>query len=226
MNWYAIPSAIALRDSFNRRFPNRSKGADGTIGDQSHSQRVSDHNPDETGRAEENDADHLNEVHALDITNDLNDPDYSLWDVVLHIVEECKAQRETRLKYVIFNGYIWESFDGFKRKRFNGADKHTGHAHFDFKHTESAAYNDRPWSLIEEYEVSPEDIEKVASRVVEKLMQYDMSYTGQKKLSVYNLLRNVHQGLKLGFVGDWYVSKQFENIVARLTRIESKVNGE
>lgn len=51
---------VTLRDQIDRRWPKRDKKSDGWIGDQAHSTRVSDHNPNKAGI-----------VHAIDIDEGL-----------------------------------------------------------------------------------------------------------------------------------------------------------
>ena len=51
---------VTLRDQIDRRWPKRDKKSDGWIGDQAHSARISDHNPNKSGI-----------VHAIDIDENL-----------------------------------------------------------------------------------------------------------------------------------------------------------
>lgn len=59
MAWRLAHSLETLRAQVNAKWPNRSKSSDGSIGDASHSSRLSDHNPDPSGV-----------VRAIDITHD------------------------------------------------------------------------------------------------------------------------------------------------------------
>ena len=45
MAWPAAKSLIRLRDQMNQAAPHRSKASDGTVGDENHKTRDSDHNP-------------------------------------------------------------------------------------------------------------------------------------------------------------------------------------
>jgi hypothetical protein len=63
------PLLEALFAEFDKIAPSRDHASDGSIGDTAHQQEVSDHNPDETGSVPIHDADHLNEVHAIDVDN-------------------------------------------------------------------------------------------------------------------------------------------------------------
>ena len=49
MTWRVAKSLLKLKEQVNQAFPDRSKDSDGTIGDEHHSARASDHNPDTDG---------------------------------------------------------------------------------------------------------------------------------------------------------------------------------
>jgi len=112
MGWRLAESLKVLRAEINERFPNRSKAADGTIGDAAHSQRASDHNPNPDGV-----------VCAIDITHDpANGVDGS------HIA--ARACRDARTKYVIWNRRIWSKARASEGWRpYSGANAHTKHVH-------------------------------------------------------------------------------------------------
>src|SRR5687768_9650745 len=89
-----------LREQVNSKWPNRSKAADGTIGDEAHRARTSDHNAwikdrDSNGRE-------IWVVSALDITHDPKNgvDSYKLADAL-------KASGDERIKYIISNSRIW-----------------------------------------------------------------------------------------------------------------------
>lgn len=64
MAWQLVPAAVTLREQINKRWPNRDKASDGSIGDAAHAARPSDHNPDASGW-----------VHAIDVDKDGIDAD-------------------------------------------------------------------------------------------------------------------------------------------------------
>ena len=108
--WVLIPCLVTLRDEFNRLAPGRDKGADGSIGDTAHTSS-SDHTPDEDSDVlRDHDADHKNEVHALDI--DSSGPWPEPFDHVIarlvarERVEYNSATVVGRLKYVIWDRRI------------------------------------------------------------------------------------------------------------------------
>jgi hypothetical protein len=112
MTWRLAYSIADLRTLIDELAPARSTASDGTIGDEAHSSRVSDHNPDDYGR-----------VCAIDITHDPAGgcDAYKLAERlrVLGAMGDC------RVKYVISNGRIasakgkwaWRSYDGTPHDR-------------------------------------------------------------------------------------------------------------
>lgn len=147
--WVLVPSLVALRAEFDQLRPHRDRRSDGTIGDQAHADRSSDHNPDETGRTPFDDADDLNEVHALDVDADL-DPDRP--DLMERVVSDVllprlRAGAETRLQNIIYNRRIWSRSSGWVQKPYSGASPHTGHAHFSARYTTAQEIDTRPYGL-------------------------------------------------------------------------------
>ena len=81
-NWILIAAGKALFAEFDRIAPSRDHASDGSVGDTVHQNEVSDHNPDETGSVPIHDADHVNEVHAIDVDNNLRESDLTMEKVV------------------------------------------------------------------------------------------------------------------------------------------------
>src|SRR3954462_9575169 len=97
-DWVLIPCLKALFAEFNRIAPSRDKASDGSIGDTAHSQTSSDHNPDETGTVPIHDADKVNEVHAIDVDNNLNESNLTMEKVVQFLLGRCRSGTEKRLR--------------------------------------------------------------------------------------------------------------------------------
>lgn len=138
------------RDQLNERFPNRDKSSDGSWGDRAHSHRPSSHNGDKSGTPEWRDGDNLDEVRARDFDVDLRDTETGT--TMEHVVQEwvrlCREKKMWWVRYIIFNGRIWHKKDGYKTRRYTGANKHNLHAHVnsDFtKKSDSAKNTD--WGL-------------------------------------------------------------------------------
>lgn len=155
-----IPSLAALRDEFNRTFPGRSRYSDGWIGDAAHQAGPSDHNPDERGY-----------VHAIDVTKDLNTPGASMQEIVNKIVADCRAGRETRLTYVIFNRRIASASRGWTWRDYSGSNPHDKHAHFSGSNAPAKERNTARWALIEKgKDVLDNDDQKVIRGIVKEVV--------------------------------------------------------
>lgn len=155
-SWVVVPCLLALREEYNRANPERDKGADGTIGDTSHSSG-SDHTPDEDSTVlDGKDADSVNEVHALDIDSSGPWPEPGWFnDSVMIIVANHRAGRDNRLQNVIWNhkiasrswGWTWHDYTG-------SSDPHTGHVHFSARYTTAQENDTSPWGVYEEDEMA------------------------------------------------------------------------
>jgi hypothetical protein len=128
--WILIACLKQLFAEFDRIAPNRDHASDGSIGDTAHQHEVSDHNPDETGSVPIHDADRINEVHAIDVDNDFNEPGLDMEAVVQFLLARCRSGAETRLRYIIYNRRIWEASNGWRLRAYTGVSPHTEHAHF------------------------------------------------------------------------------------------------
>jgi hypothetical protein len=146
-NWVLIPSLKALFAEFNRIAPARDHASDGSIGDTAHQHEVSDHNPDETGSVPIHDADHVNEVHAIDVDSNLNQSDLTMEKVVQFLLGRCRSGAEKRLRYIIWNRRIWEASNGWKQRAYTGASPHTEHAHFSASYTSKLEASTASWHL-------------------------------------------------------------------------------
>lgn len=114
--WRLAKSLEALRAQINALSPNRSKVADGTLGDTAHSKRKSDHNPNAKGV-----------VQALDLTDD---PAHGVDNRKL--AQALLDSRDKRLKYVIADGEICSGAGGpspWAWRPYNGTNAHRHHVH-------------------------------------------------------------------------------------------------
>ena len=148
-NWILVPCLVSLRQEFNRLSPNRDKTNDGSIGDPAHAQEPSDHNPDETGRTPYHDADHINEVHAIDVDNDLRKPGWTMNKCLEIIITRHRSGHDDRLQNIIYNRRIWSRSWGWTARAYTGASAHTEHAHFSARYTTAQERDTRPWGLLE-----------------------------------------------------------------------------
>lgn len=153
MGWVLIADLRTLMNEFNTLAPNRDHASDGTIGDAAHAQESSDHNPDETGKTPYEDSDNINEVHAIDVDNNLNKPGWSMQRALDIIIGRHQRGEDDRLQNVIYNRRIWSRSWGWTPRVYTGASPHTEHAHFSGRYgsgtTNNPEADTRPWGLLE-----------------------------------------------------------------------------
>jgi hypothetical protein len=143
-----VKCLVALRNEFNTLAPNRDKGADGWIGDAAHQQETSDHNPDETGRTPFEDADNINEVHALDIDKDLGGG-LDLDVYVERIRRNHQSAKDNRLQNIIWLGRVASRSWGWTWAA-RPSIGHFDHAHFSARYTTAQENDESPWGVLEE----------------------------------------------------------------------------
>lgn len=144
-DWILVPCLVTLRDEFDSIAPNRDKSSDGSIGDAAHRKTKSDHNPDKNKR-----------VHAIDVDEDLRVPGLTLEKVIQYILAECRkpgisGKDRGRLKYIIYEGRIWEASNNWKEENYDGPNPHDKHAHFSAESSYKYSNDRRPWGLIEKF---------------------------------------------------------------------------
>ncbi len=134
-NWREAKSLLELRDQVNAKWPTRSKDSDGTIGDEAHQHRVSDHDPDENGI-----------VTAMDITHDPK----SGCDSYL-LAEMLRSAKDGRIKYIISNRKIasgsGQDHQAWVWRPYTGANPHDHHVHISVKDIPSIYDDVKPWNL-------------------------------------------------------------------------------
>lgn len=121
-------SLTMLLSQIDQAYPRRSKVSDGWIGDASHQARRSDHNPDEDGV-----------VHAIDVTHD----PAGGFDAHKWIRTQLVPGRDSRLKYVISNGEVWDPVRGWHKYR--GPNPHNHHVHVSVN--DEGGDDERRWKL-------------------------------------------------------------------------------
>lgn len=125
-SYYLAPSLKTLRAEVDRAHPNRDRTSDGWIGDASHSAGVSDHNPDYPDGGV---------VRALDVDKDGVNMDRLL----------STAVRNPSTNYVIWNGYIYTRAYAFRKRVYNGVNKHDKHMHISILHGRTAENRTANW---------------------------------------------------------------------------------
>ena len=91
MSWKLAAAAATLRDQVNKAYPKRDRSSDGTIGDQAHKRRISDHNPDKSGY-----------VMALDLDED-GWPAHVFAD---QLVDYMRTSGDKRIKNIVYENRV------------------------------------------------------------------------------------------------------------------------
>jgi hypothetical protein len=120
MKAWLSKAADTLRDQVNDTFVDRSRKADGWIGDLKHQSRKSDHNPRPSG-----------EVCAIDIDAGLSDEQgisHALADQL-----RLTAKKDKRISYIIHAGKICSGKSLWRWVKYRGINPHHKHIHVSFK---------------------------------------------------------------------------------------------
>lgn len=131
MKPYLSKAANTLRDQVNDTFVDRSRKADGWIGDLKHQSRKSDHNPKPSG-----------EVCAIDIDARLSDEQgisHALADQL-----RLTAKKDKRISYIIHAGKICSGKSLWRWVKYRGINPHHKHIHISFKPNQSGEKFDIP----------------------------------------------------------------------------------
>ena len=130
--WRAAKSLEQLRAQIDKRAPKRSKTFDGTVGDDAHASRDSDHNPSADGV-----------VLAMDVTHD---PAHGM-DMAT-VAETLRVSQDPRIAFVIHNKRIFSStVQPWKWRKYSGADPHLHHGHVSVVHDPSLYDSVKPWAI-------------------------------------------------------------------------------
>jgi hypothetical protein len=187
MSWRVARSLDVLLDEVNATAPLRSKVSDGSIGDAAHASRDSDHNPWVTYGGQ-------GIVRARDFTNDpTNGLDCNRLAEVLTALIATGVHPACRSgAYVIWRGRIY-SFDRRHEgwRPYDGSNPHDHHLHISVATDPAGFDSTASWLVHQEDDVTPEDIDKIADRVVDKLLARRVSVTkpdGSKTTKVFEAL--------------------------------------
>jgi hypothetical protein len=134
-NWRVAKSLLKLLEQVNSLTPGRSHSDDGTIGDERHQSRSSDHNPWVRDGGE-------GVVTAMDLTHDPRGgfDSYKFADML-------KANADSRIKYIISNRRIWNPSVGDSWRPYHGANPHDHHVHISVKSDKGYYDSTAPWLI-------------------------------------------------------------------------------
>jgi hypothetical protein len=168
MAWVLTKNLQAFRDQMNSAFPNRDKASDGTIGDAAHAAGTSGHNPDDSpyDNAEwDGDSDTKSEVRAIDIDDDLRDPDVTMEDVLQHLLRLAKSDKNFPIRYMIYNKRIYKSTNGWAKETYTGPSPHTEHIHLSGARSDAADERNYDYRLDELVALSDADLDKIIAKL-------------------------------------------------------------
>jgi hypothetical protein len=132
MSWKLAAAADTLRKQVNTRYPKRDRASDGTIGNQDHKRRISDHNPDKSGY-----------VMALDLDED-GWPAHKFADELL---EYMRTSGDKRIKNIVYEGRVASGTYSNQMWVWRSAPSlgHAHHIHISF--AEPAKHDGKPFPL-------------------------------------------------------------------------------
>lgn len=138
MSWRTARSLDTLLAQVNTAGPDRSKASDGTLGDQAHAARESDHNPDSQGVVRARDVTH-DPAHGCDVDQ---------------VAEELRRSRDPRIRYVIRSRRIFTSYATRVRRAWEwgpyvGSNPHETHMHLSVVGS-ALADDPAPWAIFTE----------------------------------------------------------------------------
>jgi len=145
-SFYLAPSLVQYRNEVNARWPQRDKASDGWIGDTSHQARPSDHNPDYSTAAKARGVYGI--VRAFDTDEDLDGNRTDSGPDAWPIVEQIFANRDPRVRYLIYEGRIIAGDAGpspWQWRPYTGANAHRHHIHLSILSTAAAESDTTPW---------------------------------------------------------------------------------
>lgn len=176
MAWTVAPALEQMQRELNIKFPNRIR-PDWTIGDEDHSSRTSDHNPNWE-----------DVVTAMDVRG--RDVAQWLWDFLLE-------SRDKRLKYVIHDEEIFSSvISPWIVGVYYGSNGHIDHLHVSVGPEKSKYDDNRPWGINDESTLTPPRLRRIIMNVGMPLLK--KGHEGGDVTSLQVLLNEkAGQGLKV-----------------------------
>jgi len=186
--YYLSPSLAALRAQANTRYPDRDKSSDGWIGDTSHAARKSDHNPDwDAGGV----------VRAYDLDEDLDGNGLDHGAELMFVAEHLRVTRDPRVKYVIYEGRMFASYDSvngpaWKWRPYAGANAHRKHVHVSVLPTRTGETDTRPWFpaaapiIPEDPHMSAQDVANLHNAIRSDLLRLASFVMGGRTNAVFN----------------------------------------
>ncbi|GEP38904.1 hypothetical protein NPS01_25670 [Nocardioides psychrotolerans] len=194
MSWRTAYSLDELLDAINAAAPDRSKAADGSIGDTAHSSRTSDHNPNPAGV-----------VRARDFTHDpAGGFDAHAFAEDIRQLGIAGHPALGPGAYVISRGRIASATYGWDWRDYDGSNPHDHHTHVSVA-TAAAGYDSNAlWGVMQEDTMQDADFDKIrtiareeAERAVAKAGDIVKIDVGTKaKRSLATVLKEIRNGTR------------------------------
>lgn len=160
MTWRVALSLDVMLAEINRAAPNRSTASDGSIGDQSHANRTSDHNPNDAGV-----------VRARDVTDD---PLHGCnADRIAEHVRRLGLEGHPALgpgAYVIWDRRIASDTHGWVWRTYDGSNPHTEHVHVSVATDRRGYDSTAPWHLDESEDDTMNDAQDQRLKRIERIV--------------------------------------------------------
>lgn len=215
-----VPCLVELAEEFDQVGIDRDTASDGSIGDQAHQDRSSNHNRDDTpgSSTPQSDSDSRPDIRAIDVDN--SGPwrnGFTMDAGTKFIVDRCRSGVENRLVEVIYNRRCAYASSGWQWHDYTGSNPHDKHAHFGAKADSGKLEDDRrPWGLAEKWgdDVTPAELKTAILEVLN-------STEGKQAIGLGT--DNGLEAQKPGGAADTYASmiKHTDtNVVAQAARID------
>jgi hypothetical protein len=217
--WVLVPCLVRLRWEFDQVAPDRDRTSDGSKGDDAHAATVSDHNPDETGRVPIRDADKVNEVHAIDVDDDLRTPGLTMEGVVQFLLGRCRSGAEKRLRYIIYRRRIWEAGNQWRQREYTGANAHDQHGHFSASYEPAREASTVSWHLEDLVALTDKDKEWLSAEI-RKVVTGDAD-PGPRDYSLGGLITAVERRTANDDAQLEDLAKRLDRLDAAIARIET-----
>jgi hypothetical protein len=137
------------------------------------------------------DADDTNEVHAIDVDDSGPWPaGWSMEKFVQFLLGECRAGREKRLRYIIYERRIWSASTAvpWSQQAYTGPNPHDKHAHFSFSYVTAQESDTSPYGLKELIEVAFAD-EKIPLKAAAGVELYDPDRPAGAPVDAHDVLQ-------------------------------------
>ena len=142
--WRNARSLDKFRAELDAVCPDRSRESDGTIGDQAHAARTSDHNPNTAGVVTGNDFTD-DDAHGADMRK-----------VLAYLLRV----KDRRIKYLIHEAHIYSSYPtgvhpAWAQRPYTGLNGHFHHLHVSVSADPALYDNAAPWGIADALEEDP-----------------------------------------------------------------------